>query len=80
MDAQARIGEISMRTGVRAMMLDARTERLARWYEQYDFVRFPGQLRMFKSVAAIRKLALRTKSQLIADVSIVSRSRCEVLS
>lgn len=61
MDAQARVDEISRRTGIRAMMLDARKERLAKWYEQHDFVRFPGQLRMFKSIAAICKLNLRTK-------------------
>lgn len=59
MDAQARIDEVSSRTGVRAMMLDARNESLARWYERHDFVRFPGQLRMFKSIAAIRRLNLR---------------------
>jgi GNAT superfamily N-acetyltransferase len=58
MDAQARVAEISIRIGIRAMMLDARTERLARWYEGYDFVRFPGSLRMFKSIGAIRKLNL----------------------
>ena len=58
MDAQARVDEVSWRTGVRAMMLDARNERLARWYEGYDFIRFPGQFRMFKSIAAIRKLGL----------------------
>ena len=61
MDAQARVDEISRRTGIRAMMLDARNERLATWYEQHDLVRFPGQLRMFKSIAAIRKLNLRTR-------------------
>jgi GNAT superfamily N-acetyltransferase len=62
MDAQARVDEISRRTGIRAMMLDARNERLAKWYEQHDFVRFPGQLRMFKSIAAIRKLNLRARA------------------
>src|SRR5688572_14847412 len=46
MDAQARTDEVSRRTGVRAMMLDARTERLAAWVEKHDFVRFPRQLRM----------------------------------
>jgi len=61
MDAQARVDEISRRTGIRAMMLDARNELLAKWYEQHDFVRFPGQLRMFKSITAIRKLNLRTR-------------------
>src|SRR5437588_1137786 len=40
MDAQARVDEISRKTGVRAMMLEARNERLARWYERYDFIRF----------------------------------------
>jgi GNAT superfamily N-acetyltransferase len=58
MDAQARVDEISRRTGVRAMMLDARNERLAQWYEQHDFIRFPGQFRMFKSISAIRALKL----------------------
>ena len=58
MDAQARVHEISKRTGVRAMMLDARTERLASWYEAHDFIRFPRQLRMFKGIQAIRKLKL----------------------
>lgn len=58
MDAQARVDEISKRAGVRAMMLDARSERLARWYEEHDFRRFPGQFRMFKSLEAIRALNL----------------------
>lgn len=58
MDAQARVDEISRRAGVRAMMLDARNERLARWYEQHDFIRFPGQFHMFKSIEAIRTLKL----------------------
>jgi len=61
MDAQARVNEISRRTGIRAMMLDARNERLAKWCEQHDFIRFPGQLRMFKSITAIHKLNLRTR-------------------
>jgi GNAT superfamily N-acetyltransferase len=59
-DAQARVDDVSRQAGVRAM-LDARTEELARWYEQHDFIRFPGQLRMFKSTAAIRKLRLRVE-------------------
>ena len=58
MDAQARVDEISTRTGVRAMMLDARSETQARWYEKHDFIRFPGQFRMFKSIASIRALRL----------------------
>ena len=56
--AQARIDEISRKTGVRAMMLDARNERLARWYERYDFIRFPHHFRMFKSIDATRALKL----------------------
>lgn len=58
MDAQARVDEISRRAGVRAMMLDARNERLAGWYERHDFIRFPGRFRMFKSIGAIRALRL----------------------
>ena len=58
MDAQARVDEISRRAGIRAIMLDARNERLARWYEKHDFIRFPEQLRMYKSIGAIRKLRL----------------------
>jgi GNAT superfamily N-acetyltransferase len=58
MDAHARVDEISRRTGVRAMMLDARNERLARWYEEHDFIGFPGQFRMFKRIEAIRALEL----------------------
>ena len=61
MDAQARVDEISRKTGVRAMMLDARNERLALWYERYDFIRFPDQFRMFKSIDAIRALNLIEK-------------------
>ena len=58
MDVQARVDEISRRTGVRAMMLDARSETLALWYEKHDFIRFPGQFRTFKSIASIRALRL----------------------
>lgn len=58
MDAQARLDEISRRTGVRAMMLDARSEALAQWYEKHDFMRFSGQFRMFKGIASIRALKL----------------------
>jgi GNAT superfamily N-acetyltransferase len=58
MDAQARVDEVSRRAGVRAMMLDARNESLAKWYESHDFVRFPGQFRMFKTIASIRALKL----------------------
>ena len=58
MDAQARVAEIAERVGIRALMLDARTERLAAWYGKHDFVRFPGSFRMFKSIEAIRRLEL----------------------
>ncbi|HKA21608.1 MAG TPA: GNAT family N-acetyltransferase, partial [Blastocatellia bacterium] len=58
MDAQARVSEISKRTGVRGLVLDARTESLVSWYERHDFVRFPGRLRMYKSIDLIHKLEL----------------------
>ena len=58
MDAQARVDEISTKIGIRALMLDARSERLAKWYESRDFVRFPNSLRMFKSIQSIRQLQL----------------------
>ena len=58
MDAQARVSEISRRTGVRGLVLDARNERLVSWYEKHDFVRFPGRLRMYKGIDLIRKLEL----------------------
>ena len=58
MDAQARTDEISRKIGVRALMLNARTERLAQWYEKHDFVRFPNSLRMFKKIEEIRMLNL----------------------
>jgi hypothetical protein len=58
MDAQARTDEISRKIGVRALMLDARNERLSEWYEKHDFIRFPNSLRMFKKIEAIRQLNL----------------------
>ena len=58
MDVQARVEEISRKVGIRALMLDARTEGLAKWYEKHDFVRFPQSLRMFKSIQAILQLHL----------------------
>ena len=58
MDVQARVDEISQKVGIRALMLDARNERLAVWYEKHDFTRFPNSLRMFKSIQAIRRLNL----------------------
>lgn len=58
MDVQARTDEISRKVGIRALMLDARNERLAEWYEKHDFVHFPSSLRMFKSIEAVRQLNL----------------------
>lgn len=57
-DAQARVAEIAQKVGIRALMLDARNEQLARWYEKHDFIRFPNNWRMFKSIEAIRRLKL----------------------
>ena len=57
-DVQARTDEISRTIGIRALMLDARNERLAEWYGKHDFIRFPGSRRMFKSIEAIRSLEL----------------------
>jgi GNAT superfamily N-acetyltransferase len=58
MDVQARTDEISRKVGIRALMLDARNERLAEWYGKHDFIRFPESLRMFKRIEEIRKLNL----------------------
>lgn len=58
MDVQARTDEISRKVGIRALMLDARNERLAEWYGKHDFIRFPQSLRMFKRIEAIRSLNL----------------------
>jgi GNAT superfamily N-acetyltransferase len=55
-DVQSRVKEIAQKVGVRALMLDARTEQLAKWYQDHDFVGFSGNLRMFKSLQAIRAL------------------------
>ena len=57
-DVQARVDEVSQKVGIRALMLDARNEKLAAWYESRDFVRFPNSLRMFKSIQAVRQLCL----------------------
>ncbi|MBV9850767.1 MAG: GNAT family N-acetyltransferase [Armatimonadetes bacterium] len=59
-DAQARAVEITERIGLYAMTLDAREERLCAYYERYGFKRrADGPLRMYKTMAAIRKLGLR---------------------
>ena len=56
MDVQTRAREISQTIGIRALMLDARNQQLAGWYEKHDFVRFPNSFRMFKSIQSIRRL------------------------
>ena len=58
MDVQARVVEMSQKIGIRALMLDARNEKLAEWYQKHDFHRFPNSLRMFKSIQSIRQLSL----------------------
>ena len=55
-DVQNRVERIGDLVGVRGLMLDARTERLARWYEKHDFKRFPGSLRMFKGFPSIKEI------------------------
>ncbi len=54
-DAQSRVCDIASKVGVRAMILDARTERLASWYESFGFIRLAGSMRMVKLVETIRK-------------------------
>lgn len=54
-DVQQRVAEISKIVGIRALMLDARTEILAGWYQKHDFIRFAKSLRMFKSIQTIRR-------------------------
>ncbi len=63
MDVQARIDEIAQKVGIRALMLDARNEKLAVWYEKHDFIRFPNNWRVFKSIDAIRQLKLIEKNE-----------------
>ncbi len=53
-NAQNRICQISEVVGVRAMVLDARTERLVEWYASYGFVRIPGSKRMVKPIETMR--------------------------
>ncbi len=59
-DAQARTEEIADRTGVFALILDAREESVVPFYQQYDFVlAAPESLRMYKTLKSIRALRLR---------------------
>lgn len=69
MDAQARVHEISLKIGIRAMILDARTERLAKWYESYDFIRHPGSLRMSKKIESIWKLNLIWSEKILIHIA-----------
>lgn len=54
-DIEIRTAKVAETVGIRSLMLDARSERLAAWYERRDFQRFPLGLRMFKSVQSIQK-------------------------
>lgn len=54
MDAQAKVLDVSALVGVRAMVLDARNERLVSWYSRYGFLRLEKSLRMIKRVETIR--------------------------
>lgn len=58
MDVQARTDEVSRKVGIRALMLDARNEKIAAWYQKHNFVRFPLTLRMFKRIEEVRRLNL----------------------
>lgn len=58
-DAQFKVNEVADRIFVRALILDARTERLARWYESHEFTRFPGSLRMVKHIDLIQELFVK---------------------
>ena len=53
-DAQSKVLEIADKVGVRAMVLDARTENLVSWYESQDFIKLPDSLRMVKHIDAIK--------------------------
>ena len=56
-NAQARALKISEGVGLCAMTLDAREEHLCAYYERYGFKRrADGPLRMYKTMATIRKL------------------------
>lgn len=54
-DVEFRVKEIAELVGVRSLMLDARTDALARWYEKRDFQRFPDSFRMFKGLPSVRE-------------------------
>lgn len=54
-DVEFRVADISKHVGIRCLALDARNERLAKWYEKRGFVRYPDSLRMFKNVQDITR-------------------------
>ncbi len=55
MNAQAKVSRASDLVGLRAMVLDARNEKLAAWYERHGFLRIDLGLRMTKRIEVIRR-------------------------
>ena len=58
LEAQWMVFEISKNVGLRAMVLDSRTEDLAIWYEKRNFFRASGTMHMIKHINEIRQLFL----------------------
>lgn len=54
-DAQAKAIQAAEIVGIRAVVLDARSERLAVWYESHGFIRLGNGLRMVKRTETIRR-------------------------
>lgn len=54
-EAQKRMLDLSPIVYVRALVLDARTESLAIWYESHAFSRHEGSLRMIKKIDLIEE-------------------------
>lgn len=54
LDAQYRAFCVSEIAGIRAVVLDARSERLAAWKSSHGFVALDGSLRMVKLLSTIR--------------------------
>lgn len=54
LDAQYRAYCVSEIAGIRAVVLDARNERLAAWYSSHGFAALDGSLRMVKLISTIR--------------------------
>lgn len=55
-DVEINVEKIGRLVGIRSLMLDARNDNLATWYEKRDFIRFPNSLRMFKSLPSLKEL------------------------